>query len=311
MPAVPAAQPEGEQHSAGQGDDPTAACLPLAGPQALKDNVAAGFAAAAEAYDVGGTEFFRPVGQWLVESAQVPAGAWVLDAGCGRGTVTIPAALAAGPKGHVTGIDLAAPMLACAREHARCVGLTNVTFREGDAEDPGTYPGWAPDSFDVILAGNVIQLFPRPARAARRWLDLLMPGGILGVAWTPAQDPQWVPVIAAIDAYVPDGVPAFGVFMRRPPFDNCGAFERMLTEAGYLQVTTVTREIALTYAGPEQWRAIYQAHGPWALSWRHIPAERIEQARRDAFAALEPLRAADGSVTRTLTFAFTTGQKAT
>lgn len=138
-----------------------------------------------------------------------------------------------------------------------------------------------------------------------------MRGGILGVAWTPGQDPRWTPVIAAIDAHVPDGVPAFGAFMRRPPFGNCGAFERMLTEAGYLQVTTVTREIALTYAGPEQWRAIYQAHGPWALSWRHIPAERIEQARRDTFAALEPLRATDGSVTRTLTFAFTTGRKAT
>jgi hypothetical protein len=57
--------------------------MPLAGPVELKDNVAAGFAVAAEAYDVGGTEFSRPVGQWLVESAQVPAGAWVLDAGCG------------------------------------------------------------------------------------------------------------------------------------------------------------------------------------------------------------------------------------
>ncbi len=120
--------------------------VPLAGPVELKDNVAAGFAAAAEAYDVGGTDFFRPVGQWLVESAQVPAGAWVLDAGCGSGAVTIPAALAAGPKGHVTGIDLAAPMLACAQERACSAGLTNVTFREGDAEDPGTYPGWAPES---------------------------------------------------------------------------------------------------------------------------------------------------------------------
>ncbi len=285
--------------------------VPLDGPQEIKDHVAAGFAAAAEAYDVDGTEFFRPVGQWLVETAQLPAEAWVLDVGCGKGAVTIPAAQAVGPRGHVTGIDLAAPMLACARDRARRAGLANVTFQEGDAEDPGMYPGWTPASFNVILAGNVIQFLPRPVHAVRHWLSLLMCGGTLGVAWTLGQEPRWAPVIAAIDAYVPDGVPAFGAFMRRPPFGEVGSFEHVLTDAGYLEITTVTREITLTYASPEQWWAIYRTQGPWALSWRHIPTERIEQARREAFAALEPLRAADGSVTRTLMFAFTTGQKAT
>ena len=211
----------------------------------------------------------------------------------------------------MTGIDLAAPMLACARDRARCAGLANVTFQEGDAEDPGTYPGWTPESFNVILAGNVIQFLPRPARAVCHWFRLLMRGGILGVTWTLGQDPRWAPVIAAVDAYVPDGVPAFGAFMRRPPFGETGVFEHVLAEAGYLKVTTVTRKITLTYATPEQWWAIYQTQGPWALSWRHIPAEHIEEARRDAFAALEPLQAADGSVTRTLTFAFTTGRRAT
>ena len=39
------------------------------------------------------------VGQWLVKAAQVPAEAWVLDMGCGKGAVTIPAARAAGRRG--------------------------------------------------------------------------------------------------------------------------------------------------------------------------------------------------------------------
>jgi O-methyltransferase/aklanonic acid methyltransferase len=93
--------------------------VPLAGPEELKDHVVAGFAAAADEYDADGTEVFQPVGQWLVEVAQVPADAWVLDVGCGKGAVTIPAARAAGPRRHVTGIDLAAPMLASAREQGR------------------------------------------------------------------------------------------------------------------------------------------------------------------------------------------------
>ena len=117
--------------------------------------------------------------------------------------------------------------------------------------------------------------------------------------------------IPASTAYVPDGVPAFGAFMRRLPFGDIGAFEQTLTQPGYLDVATVTPDTTLTYASPEKWWAIYQAQGPWAFSWRYIPAGRIEDAWHDAFAALEPLRAADGSVMRTLTFAFTTGPKAT
>jgi hypothetical protein len=83
----------------------------------------------------------------------------------------------------------------------------------------------------------------------------------------------------------------------------------MLTGAGYLDVTTVTRDITVRYESPEQWWATYQTQGPWALSWRHIPPGLLLKATTDAFAALEPLRTADGTVTRTLTFAFTTASQ--
>jgi ubiquinone/menaquinone biosynthesis C-methylase UbiE len=283
--------------------------VPLAGPDALKTHVTEGFAAAAGGYDADGTEFFGQVGRWLVQAAQVPAEAWVLDVGCGKGAVSIPAAQAAGPRGHVTGIDLATPMLAYAQERARAAALANVTFAEGDAEDPGTYPGWPPESFDVVLAGNVLQFLPRPVLAVLHWYALLMPGGIMGTAWTVGQEARWMPVIAAIDAYVPDGVPAFGAFMRRPPFDAIGAVDAMLTGTGYQQVTTTTRQVTVIYASPAHWWTAYQTQGPWALSWRHIPPDRLAQARRDALALLELICEPDGSLTRTLTFAFTTGRR--
>ncbi len=283
--------------------------LPLTGSQTVKDRVSEGFAATADAYDADGREFFGQVGTWLAETAHIPAGAWVLDVGCGKGAASVPAAQAADPDGHVTGIDLAAPMLAHARDRAREVGLANVTFRDGDAEDPGRHPGWPPGSFDVILAANVIQFLPLPGRAAAHWRALLTPHGRLGVAWTVGQDPRWRPVIAAIDAHVPDGVPAFGTFMRRPPFEDVAAFEAMLTGAGYRDVATVTRDITMAYNGPDQWWATYQTQGPWAVSWRHIPGDRLAQAKADAARLLEPLREADGTITRTLTFAVTTARR--
>ena len=283
--------------------------LPLAGPAALKAHVTEGFALTAEAYDADGREFFGAVGAWLVEAVDVPRGAWVLDVGCGKGAVSLPAARAAGPEGHVTGIDLAALMLTRARERAREAGLPNMTFREGDAEDPAAHPGWESGSFDVILAGNVVQFLPRPQEAVARWRPLLTPRGRLGVAWTLGQDPRWVPVIAAIDAHIPDGVPAFGAFMRRAPFGEVATFERTLRDAGYAEVATTTRDITMSYNGPEQWWTTYQTQGPWALSWRHIPPDRLVQAKWEAFRLLEAMRAADGALARTLTFAFTTATK--
>jgi SAM-dependent methyltransferase len=265
-----------------------------------------GCTAASEGYAAEGREFFGQVGRWLVEVARVPRGAWVLDVGCGEGAVSIPAAVAAGPDGHVTGIDLAAPMLTRARARARSVGAGNVTFRLGDARAPGTCPGWPPGSFDVILAGDDLQFLPRPAKAAARWRELLAPGGRVGLAWMAAQDSRWGPVIAAVDAHVPDGAPTFGAFMRRPPFGDVAQFEAMLAGAGYVGVATVTRPVTIVYNGPAQWWATAQSQGAWALSWRHIPAGGLVQAKWDACALLEPLRADDGVITRILTFAFTT-----
>jgi ubiquinone/menaquinone biosynthesis C-methylase UbiE len=280
--------------------------VPLIGPGAWTASITEGFAAAAHGYDADGTEFFQRVGAWLVEVAQIPAAAWVLDVGCGKGAVAVPAARAVGPNGHVTGIDLAVPMLEYARERARAAALDNVTFREGDA----SHPGWPPDSFDVVLAANVVQFLPRTAKVLAGWRSVLMPRGLLGIAWTTPQESRWGPVLAAVDAHVPDGVPGFAAFMRRPPFASVGAFEDLVTGCGFDRVVTATAEFTMTYADPEQWWQVYQSQGPWAVSWRHIPPDRLPWAKRDAFAVLEDLREPDGTLARTLRFACTTGRKA-
>jgi ubiquinone/menaquinone biosynthesis C-methylase UbiE len=278
-------------------------------PQTVKQQVSEGFADAASGYDSTGTEFFATMGQYLVTHARIPAGAWVLDVGCGKGAVTIPAARAAGPNGHVTGIDLAPGMLAHAEDRARRAGVTNVRFQAGDAEDPGTHPGWTADSFDVILAGNVIQFLPRPAHAAWHWRTLLTPPGKLAISWSLAEDPRWLPVIAAFDAALPDGVTGFVGILRRPPFASVETLETMLADCGYHTPATVIHRVTMTYRTPGQWWDAARSQGPWAVAWRHIPPDQLDQAQAEAFALLEPLRTGDGTLTRTLTFACTTARK--
>lgn len=279
------------------------------GPQAVKQQVSDGFADATAGYDTTGTEFFTTMGKNLVADARVPPGAWVLDVGCGKGAVTIPAARAAGPDGHVTGIDLVPGMLAHAEDRARRAGLTNVSFQAGDAEDPGTYPGWTAGSFDVILAGNVIQFLPSPANAARHWRALLTSGGTIAMSWNVAEDPRWLPVIAAFDTALPDGVTGFAALLRRPPFTSAEDLEAMLTRARFHAPATVLHHVTMTYRSPGQWWDAASSQGPWAAAWHHIPGDRLPAARQQAFVLLEPLRTEDGTLTRTLTFACTTARK--
>jgi SAM-dependent methyltransferase len=101
----------------------------------------------------------------------------------------------------VTGIDLAAGMLARAAATAARLGLAQVGVEAGDAEDP-TYPD---GSFDAVLASNVMFLLADPERAARRYAALLRPGGVFAFSWNVAEDPARVPVIAAMDDHAADG----------------------------------------------------------------------------------------------------------
>ena len=269
--------------------------------------MAEGFAAAAEGYDATGTEFFRVMGEHLVAQAGIGPGAVVLDIGCGKGAVTLPAARAAGPDGQVTGIDLAVPMLDHARRAAEQAGLPMVTFGPGDAADPPFPAG----SFDVVLAGNVVQFLPDPMTEIVRWGSLLAKGGTLAFSWNLAEDPHWVPVLAVFDTAMPSGVTGFAGLLRRRPFGSVEQVQGLLAASGYQAITTRVHTLTLTYSSPQQWWAAAQSQGPWAACWRHIPPGRLDAAQRDAFALLDELRGPDGTIARTMLFACTSGRKDT
>jgi ubiquinone/menaquinone biosynthesis C-methylase UbiE len=68
------------------------------------------FDRAAKQYDER-PPFFKVLGEKLVEFAELPAGASVLDIGAGKGAVTVPALAAVGQHGRVTATDVSDQMI--------------------------------------------------------------------------------------------------------------------------------------------------------------------------------------------------------
>jgi tocopherol O-methyltransferase len=127
----------------------------------------------------------------LAEFAGVPAGARVLDVGCGIGG---PALYLAGEHGcTIEGVTLSAAQAARAGEKAQAAGLADrARFHQLDA----LHTGYPDDSFDLVWALEVLEHIPDRAAFYREALRMLRPGGRLAVAtWclrdgasTPAED---------------------------------------------------------------------------------------------------------------------------
>jgi len=105
-----------------------------------------------------------------------PAGARVLEAGCGVGAQTVTLA-ARSPLAHVTALDRSAPSLAEARARVAAAGLSNVVFEEADIF---ALP-FAPASFDHVFLCFVLEHLGRPREALRALGEVVRPGGTITV----------------------------------------------------------------------------------------------------------------------------------
>lgn len=107
--------------------------------------------------------------------AEVPAGARVLDLGCGAGLDSL---LLAGRAGTVVGVDFSAAMLAQARYAARAASIENARFVQGDAEALPVASG----SIDVAVVNGIFNLNPARSAIFRELARAVRPGGAVYAA---------------------------------------------------------------------------------------------------------------------------------
>ena len=92
----------------------------------------------------------------------------VLECACGTGAITEEIAKKAQ---MVLATDFAEGMLK--RASKKCRKYSNVSFRQEDITDIKS----ADNSFDKVVAGNVIHLLPEPEKALNELLRVVKPGG--------------------------------------------------------------------------------------------------------------------------------------
>jgi SAM-dependent methyltransferase len=113
------------------------------------------------------------------------AGERVLDLGSGAGTDSLVASQMVGPAGRVNGIDMTEQMLAKARAAAATMGVENVEFVEGEAENL-PFPD---ESFDVVISNGVVDLIPDKDAVFAELHRVLVPGGRIQIADVTIQQP--------------------------------------------------------------------------------------------------------------------------
>lgn len=204
-------------------------------------------------------KLFGPGADALCDLVGVAAGDRVVDVGCGTGVVARRAAGRAGPRGHVSGVDINAAMIEHAGELARRHGLA-VDWRQADAADLPYDTGW----FNVALAQQVLQFVTDPATVLAEIARVLERGGTLGLSVLRSIDynPGYVELAAALERHA--GAEAGA--MMRSPFSWPGRDElhAVVTDAGFRDLHLVHAVAGVRFPSAEAFVMQEAASSPLA-----------------------------------------------
>ncbi|XP_041364697.1 arsenite methyltransferase-like [Gigantopelta aegis] len=125
-------------------------------------------------------------------------GCKILDVGSGSGSLVFILSKLVGPKGHVTGVDIASNMTDISRKyrkyHCDLWGLSqpNIEFHCGNAERLKEDFGFKDNSFDIIVSNGVLCLCPNKEKVLASIHSTLKEGGefYLNDVYMPANKPQ-------------------------------------------------------------------------------------------------------------------------
>jgi SAM-dependent methyltransferase len=139
-------------------------------------------------------ESMRESGEALVRKLGITDGLQVLDLGSGDGTTAVPEAQLGA---DVLGVDIASNLVAAGNARAEALGLTNLSFQEGDATDLNEL---GDEQFDLVISIFGAMFAPKPFEVAKEMVRVTKPGGRIVMGnWIP-NDPTLVAQILKISS---------------------------------------------------------------------------------------------------------------
>lgn len=235
---------------------------------------------------------FAPLTTLALDAAAPATGEHVVDVGCGCGASVLELARRVGPNGRVLGVDVSQPMAARARERIAAASLANAQVEVSDA----SAHAFEANSADLLFSRFGVMFFAEPSAAFANLRRAMRQGGRLHfVAWRTLAENPWfsVPLEAAGNLLPP--LPAAEPGTPGPfAFADADRVSRILTNAGWADVTLTRQDVALRLAGPGQIsKAAEFATRMGALA--RALADMQPQARAPVTQAVaEALRAYDG-----------------
>lgn len=228
--------------------------------------------------------YVRVCASRLVELVGLHSGEQVLDVATGTGWAAMAAARTVGSAGQVVGVDLTKDMIEQARRKTAMARLTNVEFREGDAQ----HLDFTPDSFDAVLCASAIFFLPDMLEAVREWQRVTKPGG--RVAFSTFGDRLFHPMRAMLNARLG----SYGVLLpsqqRNPGLTDPEQCRDLLREAGFEHIAVHTEQLGYYLRDvDEYWEDTIAWNGGWRGRISQIPPEKREQFRAEHLAEVSAL----------------------
>lgn len=228
-------------------------------------------------------QFLGPQGQAIIEHLAPQGEQRVLDIAAGTGEPGLRIAQMI-PKGRVVITDLAESMLQVAVEKAARLGLSNVEFKEADAN---ALP-FTDATFDAVSCRLGYMFFPDMAQAAREMVRVLKPGGrIATTVWAePAKNPFATCTFDAINKHLappppPPGAP--GLFRCAQP----GMISDLFKAVGLKNVAERDVPCALPAGTPEQyWDWQTEVAAPVVAALANADAATVAKVKAEVIATV-------------------------
>ncbi|MEH6404777.1 MAG: methyltransferase domain-containing protein [Sneathiella sp.] len=219
-------------------------------------------------------------GRWaeaLLELVAIQPGETVLDVACGTGVTTRLADVAVGKSGHVTGLDINAPMLAVAR-------TLSTSFRGNWIESDVVDIDLKSHSFNAVISQHGYHYFPNKPRALMEFHRVLAPKGRLAISIWDGHSAYTSALCSAVEKHISPEIAAKQRSQRETPTPEELAVA--LTDAGYNDVSVHTQTLDMCVPAARDFVPLHLGSMPIAAAFKGLSDLQKERLISDIEDAL-------------------------